>query len=141
MPRAGLTSGTTYSASFILPPHSVPVSLPCRQVPIGDNLLNRLETVNYDPFELYPGFIRNRNLAFIGDVGNGKSASMKTFLERMLLLPERVGIDPDTSRWVTRKRQPSSSTAKASTSASPSNSAVARWCSGTGNASIRSTTV
>jgi hypothetical protein len=64
-----------------------------------------LETVNYDPFALYPGFIRNRNLAFIGDVGNGKSASMKTFLERMLLLPERVGIDPGTSRWVTRKRR------------------------------------
>jgi hypothetical protein len=105
LPRAGLTSGTTYSASFILPPHTVPSSLPCLQVPIGDNLLNRLETVNYDPFELYPSFIRNRNLAFIGDVGNGKSASMKTFLERMLLLPERVGLDPDSGQWMTRKRR------------------------------------
>jgi type IV secretory pathway VirB4 component len=74
-------------------------------VPIGDDLLNRLATLNYDPFELYPAFIRNRNLAFIGDVGNGKSALMKTFLERMLLLPERVGADADTSPRVTRKRR------------------------------------
>ena len=96
MARAGLTSATTYSASLILPPHSVPLTLPCLQVPIGDNLLNRLETVNYDPFALYPEFIRNRNLAFIGDVGNGKSASMKTFLERMLLLPERLGRHAET---------------------------------------------
>jgi type IV secretory pathway VirB4 component len=105
MPRAGLTSATTYSASLILPPHSVPLTLPCRQVPIGDNLLNRLETVNYDPFALYPEFIRNRNLAFIGDVGNGKSASMKTFLERMLLLPERLGHDAETGHPITRRRR------------------------------------
>ena len=105
MARAGLTSGTTFSASLLLPPHSVPGALPCQQVPIGDNLLNRLETVHYDPFELYPGFIRNRNLAFIGDVGNGKSASMKTFLERMLLLPERLGTDPQSGRPISRKRR------------------------------------
>jgi hypothetical protein len=92
---AGLAAGTTYSASLILPPHAIPPGLPCRQVPIGDNLLNHLSTVYLDPFALHPDFIRNRNMAFIGDIGNGKSASMKTFLERMLLLPERVG---DTTR-------------------------------------------
>ncbi len=90
MPRAGKAAGTTYSAGFILPPHSVPSTLSCHQVPIGDDLLSRRETVNYDPFALYPEVIRNRNIAFIGDVGNGKSAAMKTMLERLLLLPERL---------------------------------------------------
>lgn len=88
--RAGLASGTTYSAAFVLPPHAIPSRLPINQVPVGDNLLDRLSTVNYDPFALYPEFIRNRNVACIGDVGNGKSALTKTLLERMLLLPERI---------------------------------------------------
>src|SRR4051812_18651224 len=88
MRKAGRTAGTTYSASFVLPPQAVPSRLPCRQVPIGDNLLNHRETVPYAPFALSPHFTRTRTRAFIGDVGNGKSASMKTFLERMLLLPE-----------------------------------------------------
>jgi hypothetical protein len=100
--RAGNTAGTTYSASFVLPPHAIPSRLPINQVPVGDNLLNHLDTVCYDPFALYnmtPRRLSNYNVAFVGDVGHGKSASMKTFLERMLILPERL---PD---GTTRKRR------------------------------------
>lgn len=90
MPRAGVAAGTTVSAAFILPPHSIPQSLPCRQVPIGDDLLSRRETVHYDNFALYQNGIDSLNIAFIGKIGHGKSALMKTYLERMLLLPERL---------------------------------------------------
>jgi type IV secretory pathway VirB4 component len=94
MGRAGQSAGTTYSASFVLPPHSVPERLPCAQVPIGCNLLNRRETVYFDPFVLYqtsnPQILSDRNIAFIGHVGNGKSSMMKTFLSRMLCLPDRL---------------------------------------------------
>jgi hypothetical protein len=87
--RASLTAGTNHTAAILLPPYTIPSRLPCDQVPIGCNLLNRRETVNLDMFQLYAdGFIHNRNLCFVGDVGHGKSSTMKTLLERMLIPTE-----------------------------------------------------
>ncbi len=90
-PRASLTQGTNYTAAVIYPPHAISEPLPCQQVPIGVNLLNLSQTVCFDNYALYEkGVLTNRNLAFIGHVGNGKSAAIKTFLKRMLTLPEEL---------------------------------------------------
>ncbi len=91
MPRASMTQGTTYTAAVLLPPAGVSQPLPCHQVPIGVNLLNLRQTVYFDPFILYDNHtITNRNMAFVGHVGHGKSATIKTTLERMLILPEEL---------------------------------------------------
>lgn len=81
--------GTTATAALVLPPHAVAARLPIRSVPVGDNLLARLETVFWDPHALYKVLLRSLNVAVIGDVGHGKSGVMKTTLRRLLTLPVR----------------------------------------------------
>ncbi len=88
MSRSGYASGTTVGAAFMLPPGSVSPRLPCRQVPVGCDLLARRQTVCYDPFALYENGIDSLNIAYMGKSGNGKSSSIKTFIRRMLCVPE-----------------------------------------------------
>lgn len=88
MPKAGLAAGTTVGAAFMLPPGSVSPRLPCRQVPVGSDLLARRQTVYYDQFALYENGVDSLNVAYMGKSGNGKSSSIKTHLRRMLCVPE-----------------------------------------------------
>lgn len=89
MPVVGRTRGTADSASFVMPAFAVGAAPTYRQVPVGIDRFSG-ETVYLDPFRLYHHGLESLNVAFIGAVGNGKSSLMKTFLERMLRVRERL---------------------------------------------------
>jgi hypothetical protein len=84
--RSAQTLGTAATAALLAPPYMVPAPLPCDLTPMG---VDGRETIYVDPWGLYDaGAITNRNMAFVGHVGKGKSGGIKTFLARSLIPPE-----------------------------------------------------
>ncbi len=88
---AGVASGTTADAAFIFPPHAVSARQRIRTVPVGSDLLSRMETVYWNPFALYDlEELHSLNACYMGDVGHGKSGVIKTTVRRLLILPQRL---------------------------------------------------
>lgn len=51
---------------------------------VGVNVTAGLGAFHFDPFEFYPRFLSGPNCLVIGEVGSGKSATVKAFLRRSL---------------------------------------------------------
>ena len=66
-------------------------SLGSRGVVIGKELLSG-QAVVYDPFEMYGDLLPGPNALVLGDVGNGKSALVKTYLLRQLRFGRQVAV-------------------------------------------------
>lgn len=49
---------------------------------MGVSLTGGMAAFHYDPFELYPTVLTNPNVIVIGEVGSGKSSTIKAFLAR-----------------------------------------------------------
>ena len=69
-------------------------SLGSRGVYIGQDLYGA-GGFCYDPWELYPQVITSPNMLVIGQLGKGKSAKVKTYVDRQLVFGRRAFImDP-----------------------------------------------
>src|ERR1700694_6169193 len=66
-------------------------SLGSRGVYIGQDLYGA-GGFCYDPWELYPHTITSPNMLVIGQLGKGKSAQVKTYVDRQLVFARRVSI-------------------------------------------------
>ena len=78
-------------------------SLGTRGVYIGQDLYGA-GGFCYDPWELYPHLITSPNMLVIGQLGKGKSANVKTYVDRQLVFGRRAFVmDPKDAAYATRE--------------------------------------
>lgn len=87
--RPGLQTTTTQAEAVFLP--SAEPTLGSDGVLIGKELYSGQGMV-YDPFEMYGDGLPGPNMLVLGDVGNGKSALVKTYVLRQLRFGRQVAV-------------------------------------------------
>jgi type IV secretory pathway VirB4 component len=87
--RPGLQTTTAQAEAVFLP--SAEPGLGAEGVLIGKELYSGQGMV-YDPFEMYGDGLPGPNMLVLGDVGNGKSALVKTYLLRQLRFGRQVAV-------------------------------------------------
>ncbi len=81
-------------------------SLPTTGVPLGIDMVTK-QVAYLDPAVHYPRYMSNRNIVVLGDIGNGKSSFVKTWLASLLavLRPEDAGGGLRRAWIIDRKRE------------------------------------
>ena len=87
--RPGLTTTTAQAEAVLLP--SAEPTLGPNGVLIGKELFSG-QGLAYDPFELYGDVLPGPNMLVLGDVGNGKSALVKSYVLRQLRFGRQVAV-------------------------------------------------